>query len=180
MGRVEEVRFKLTVKFNPKQGNGGSREFFKPAVLPESLAGDNLCRAGRDLRLVKAVCTRKVDGGVKEITNWKQVQGSVVYCSKEETAENVEIVLKEVAKHGAIAAFVRVEPSITVPIPVFVFNEQEFNLVLEFGDKNTQVSVNRVQSHPLESSKEDDALAFASDSEEALMMNRAHGVQVSH
>lgn len=122
---------------------------FKVDQIDESrnftLMCKNLTPAGLNLRqsglpLVQAVRSSGPGGVVKGVTNWKQVGGSVVYF-RDDLVPDVNTIVRDLQKHGACAAFVAVEPSVEVTIPVFVLDGAQFKEIAGLKKANATVSL---------------------------------------
>jgi hypothetical protein len=144
MGRAREVRFNVTIN-STVGGIGGSRDFsLTSALLPERVTGADLFHTG--LTLVQVVRKNGPGGLAVGVYNWRQVKGSAAYFD-EKLVRDVNTILEDLMKHGACAAFVRVQPTVAVSIPVFVLDDVQLNQMMKLKDKGTCTKVSLAQSH---------------------------------
>ena len=178
MGKVYEARFEITQRWNLPDGSGGSRVISKSAILP--LKEGQEVNEGLEHDLVKVICSWNKDSRVKDVHNWRQVGGSVAF-SKVEYGKDVDVIVKDLEKHGSVAAFVSVQPTVATSIPVFVLSPQEFKQFLEFEPKFVTIVIKRIVSHP----RDGESVESISGEEEVfevkaegLEMDQRRGVKV--
>ena len=122
MGKVHEARFEITQRWDLPGGDGGSRAISKSAIFSSKKSQEG--NEGLEHDLVKVICWNK-ENRVKDVHNWRQVRGAVAF-SKEEYGKDVDVIVKDLEKHGSVAAFVSVKPTVATSIPVFVLSPHEF------------------------------------------------------
>lgn len=147
IGKMQEVRFEITLCWKGPGAAAGSRVLSKTAILLEKK--NSKVDGESEHKFVKVIHGRNDKDRVKSIHNWKQVKGAVAF-SKKDYQMDVDVVVEELEKHGSVAAFMLLTPTVTTSIPVFVLSQEEFKLVLEFEPKFLKIRVKRVPSHPLE------------------------------
>lgn len=107
-----------------------SRRLTKSARLSGNL-GWNFSSA-RDVlkeeyKLLLAIPDRNSDKKVKRLFNWHQVKGNVLYCDFDlDYIPDINVMVKEVAKHHGVAVIVSKPPTEPVSIPVFVLTRDEY------------------------------------------------------
>lgn len=106
-----------------------SRRLTRSAQLSGNLGSALL--SARDVlkkyELLYAIADRNRDRRVQKLFNWKQVKGNVLYCDFDlNYIPDINIMVKEVAKHHGVAVIVSKAPTEPVSIPVFVLTRDEY------------------------------------------------------
>ena len=141
----DDVLFHVLFKFKVDQIDE-SRSF---TLMCKNLTPAGLNLRQSDLPLVQAVRFSGPGGVVKGVSNWKQVGGSVVYF-RDDLVPDVNTIVTALQKHGACAAFVAVEPSVEVTIPVFVLDGAQFKEIAGMKKANATVSFTPSKESPLD------------------------------
>ena len=181
MGKVHEARFEITQRWDLPGGDGGSRVISKSAIFSSKKSQEG--NEGLEHDLVKVICIRNKDNLVKNVHNWKQVGGAVAF-SKEEYGMDVDVIVKDLEKHGSVAAFVSVKPTVATSIPVFVLSPHEFKQLLEFEPKFAAIVIKRIVGHPLQLSDGEGIESIGGEKEgfeveaKGLEMDQRGGVEV--
>ena len=123
MGKVHEARFEITQRWDLPGGDGGSRAISKSAIFSSKKSQEG--NEGLEHDLVNVICNRNKDNLVKNVHNWKQVRGAVAF-SQDKYDKDVDVIVKDLEKHGSLAAFVCMKPTVATSIPVFVLSPHEF------------------------------------------------------
>ena len=129
------VLMECTVDGIPQKNNDVS---LNSNLTPESATRINLCRA---IPLVK-IMRKKGQGGkeVMGVHNRTQVKGSVAYHQGINVSD-VDAIVTDLGNHGAYAAFVAVQPSAEVAIPVFVLSDAQFKDLLKLKAPTLRVTL---------------------------------------
>lgn len=166
MGKAKKVHhFDVTIKATI-DGKKGSRNFSSMAtVLPE--------RGGSYptiLGLVRASRKSGSGGRVLGVHNKGQVNGSAAFFD-DTSVDYVNNIVKDLPNHGACAAFVKVQPTVVVPIPVFVLDDAQFKQVIELQGNNTEVNLIPSHTSRFESSRENDNTIDLIETEDQIGFN---------
>jgi len=144
MSKVHEARFEITQRWNIPGGGVGSCVISKSAIL--QLKNSQEVNEGLEHDLVKIICNRNKDKRVKNIHNWNQVGGAVAFFN-EGYGKDVDVIVKDLEKHGSVAAFVSVKPTVATSISVFVLSPQEFKELMEFELKFVTIVIKSMVSN---------------------------------
>lgn len=91
------------------------------------LSGNLGWELSKEYKLEQAIPNRNNDDRVKEIHNWRKVEGNVLYCDFDlDYIPDINVMVKEVAKHHGVAVIVSKAPTERVSIPVFVLSRREY------------------------------------------------------
>ena len=155
MGRVDP---NVVVSYG--KGMGGVREFSFPVLLPERVHETDLRHS--DLNLVQVISCNGPGGMFERVHNHRQVKDSACYFDGE-IATDVNKVVQHLGNHGACAAFVKLQPTVRVSIPVFVVNEAQLKELKELRDKDTRVTLVQCDSNQSDSSNKEEANVSSCD-----------------
>ena len=181
MGKVHEARFEITQRWDLPGGGGGSRVISKSAIFSSKKSQEG--NEGLEHDLVKVICIRNKDNLVKNVHNWKQVGGAVAF-SKEEYGMDVDVIVKDLEKHGSVAAFVSVKPTVATSIPVFVLSPHEFKQLLQFKPQFATIVIKGTVSPPIQLSDGESIKSISGEEEgfevkaKGLEFDKRRGVRV--
>ena len=144
MGRMKEVYFKVEVQ-STLDGHKGCLEYRWKASVPERVTRDLVRLEG--LELVQTVRNNGPDGMVKGVRNWRQVKNSAAFFDGD-LIKDIDTIVQDLDNHGALAAFVRDAPSISVPFPVFVLSEDDFRRLKEMKGSDSLISLTQIEDIP--------------------------------